>query len=61
MLAGGDDPIRTEAPEGPDVRIDFSFIDAGFDLTVLPFRLPYPVPFRLLGDEVRGRTGRGGC
>lgn len=38
----------------PDARIDFQFVDAGFDLSLLPFRLPYPVPFRLLGDEVKG-------
>lgn len=38
----------------PDARIDFQFVDAGFDLSLLPFRIPYPVPFRLLGDEVKG-------
>lgn len=46
---------KTEVPASdPDARIDFQFVDAGFDLSVLPFRLPYPVPFRLLGDEVKG-------
>jgi hypothetical protein len=46
---------QTEVPASdPDARIDFQFVDAGFDLSVLPFRIPYPVPFRLLGDEVKG-------
>lgn len=45
---------KNQPPADPDDRIDFRFVDAGFDLTVLPFRLPYPVPFRLLGDEVKG-------
>lgn len=34
--------------------IDFKFDNAGFDLGFLPFRVPYPVPFRLLNDEVKG-------
>jgi len=33
-------------------RIDFTFDLAYFDL--LGFRIPYPVPFRLLGDEAKG-------
>ena len=45
---------KSEPPADPTARIDFQFIDAGFDLSVVPFRLPYPVPFRLLGDEVKG-------
>jgi len=45
---------RTEPPTDPTTRIDFRFDNAGFDLNVLPFRIPYPVPFRLLGDEVKG-------
>lgn len=45
---------RTEPPSDPTARIDFAFDNAGFDLTVLPFRIPYPVPFRLLGDDVKG-------
>ena len=38
----------------PEDRLDFKFDNAGFDLGFLPFRIPYPVPFRLLGDEVKG-------
>lgn len=37
----------------PSGRIDFQFDEAGFDLEALPFNIPYPVPFRWLGDEVR--------
>lgn len=36
-----------------DMRIDFAFDNAYFDLAVVPFRIPYPVPFRLLGDETK--------
>lgn len=36
------------------IGIDFKFDNAGFDLGLLPFRIPYPVPFRLLNDEVKG-------
>jgi hypothetical protein len=32
-------------------RIDFQFDQAAFHFTFLPFTIPYPVPFRLLGDE----------
>jgi PAP_fibrillin len=39
-------------PANPKARIDFQFDVAGFDLKLLPFNIPYPVPFRLLGDEV---------
>jgi len=53
---------KTAVPASdPDARIDFQFVDAGFDLSLLPFRLPYPVPFRLLGDEVKGWIEVGGC
>lgn len=44
----------------PD-RIDFAFDLAYFELKATPFgplpapvRIPYPVPFRLLGDEAKG-------
>lgn len=48
------------------------FDSAAFHFKFLPFTLPYPVPFRLLGDErkararaqplfARARGGRGGC
>jgi hypothetical protein len=38
------------------MRIDFQFDRAAFYFTKLPFTIPYPVPFRILGDErkVRG-------
>ena len=36
------------------MRIDFAFSDAAFDLAFLPFKIPYPVPFKLLGDETKG-------
>ncbi|PWA86762.1 plastid-lipid associated protein PAP / fibrillin family protein [Artemisia annua] len=35
-------------------RILFRFDKAAFELKFLPFKLPYPVPFRLLGDEAKG-------
>lgn len=47
---------KTEVPtdSDPEDRIDFKFDNAGFDFSFVPFRLPYPVPFRLLDDEVKG-------
>ncbi|CAM9550464.1 unnamed protein product, partial [Ectocarpus fasciculatus] len=44
---------QTTPPEDPSGRIDFQFDEAGFDFEALPFNIPYPVPFRLFGDEVR--------
>ena len=35
-------------------RILFRFDKAAFELKFLPFKVPYPVPFRLLGDEAKG-------
>lgn len=35
-------------------RILFQFDRAAFSLKFLPFNVPYPVPFRLLGDEAKG-------
>ncbi|XP_022153755.1 probable plastid-lipid-associated protein 12, chloroplastic [Momordica charantia] len=35
-------------------RILFQFDRAAFSLKFLPFKVPYPVPFRLLGDEAKG-------
>ncbi|XP_071742689.1 probable plastid-lipid-associated protein 12, chloroplastic [Rutidosis leptorrhynchoides] len=35
-------------------RILFQFDKAAFSLKFLPFKVPYPVPFRLLGDEAKG-------
>ncbi len=36
-----------------DMRIDFQFDRAAFDFRFLPFKVPYPVPFKLLGDETK--------
>ena len=44
----------TTPPSGPNVRIDFQFVQADFYFKSLPFTIPYPVPFRLLGDECKG-------
>ncbi|KAK9123142.1 hypothetical protein Sjap_012744 [Stephania japonica] len=35
-------------------RILFRFDKAAFCFGFLPFKVPYPVPFRLLGDEAKG-------
>lgn len=35
-------------------RILFRFDKAAFAFKFLPFKVPYPVPFRLLGDEAKG-------
>ena len=35
-------------------RVLFRFDRAAFALKFLPFKVPYPVPFRLLGDEAKG-------
>ncbi len=36
-----------------DLRIDFQFDTAAFDFRLLPFKVPYPVPFKLFGDETK--------
>jgi PAP_fibrillin len=36
------------------MRIDFQFDRAAFDFKALPFKIPYPVPFKLFGDETKG-------
>lgn len=38
---------------GQDIRIDFQFDRAAFTFKLLPFKIPYPVPFKLLGDETK--------
>lgn len=38
---------------GQDIRIDFQFDRAAFTFKSLPFKIPYPVPFKLLGDETK--------
>lgn len=35
-------------------RILFQFDRAAFSFKFLPFKVPYPVPFRLLGEEAKG-------
>jgi hypothetical protein len=44
----------TTSPARPNLRVDFQFDNAAFYFNFLPFTLPYPVPFRLLGDERKG-------
>ncbi len=39
----------------PHMRIDFQFDQAAFYFKRLPFTIPYPVPFKLLGDETKVR------
>jgi hypothetical protein len=36
-----------------NMRIDFQFDQAAFTFYKLPFKIPYPVPFRYLGDETK--------
>ncbi|BDA41845.1 probable plastid-lipid-associated protein 12, chloroplasti [Coccomyxa sp. Obi] len=45
---------KTDPPVKKDMRIDFQFDRAAFDFKFLPFKVPYPVPFKLLGDETKG-------
>jgi len=35
-------------------RIDFAFQEAQFEFKDFPITIPYPVPFKLLGDEAKG-------
>lgn len=44
----------TYPPARPNSRIDFQFTLGTFHFSFLPFPIPYPVPFRLLGDETKG-------
>lgn len=41
-------------PAHPNMRVDFQFDKAAFAFNALPFKVPYPVPFKLLGDETKG-------
>ena len=41
-------------PRSPSERIDFSFQEARLELKGSQIVLPYPVPFKLLGDEAKG-------
>lgn len=39
-----------------NMRVDFQFDKAAFAFSALPFKIPYPVPFKLLGDETKVLT-----
>ena len=41
-------------PRDPTERIDFAFQEALFESKDFPIKIPYPVPFKLLGDEAKG-------
>lgn len=44
----------SEPPARRGLRVDFQFDRAAFTFNALPFKVPYPVPFRMLGDEAKG-------
>jgi len=44
----------SEPPARKNLRIDFQFDRAAFDFKRFPIKIPYPVPFKLLGDETKG-------
>lgn len=44
----------TKPPGARDIRLDFQFDCAAFRFSAIPLAIPYPVPFRLLGDERKG-------
>ncbi|TVU39370.1 hypothetical protein EJB05_12784, partial [Eragrostis curvula] len=50
----GDLKVEAEATIENGKRILFRFDRAAFTFKFLPFKVPYPVPFRLLGDEAKG-------
>lgn len=50
----GDLKVEAEATINDGKRILFRFDRAAFAFKFLPFKVPYPVPFRLLGDEAKG-------
>ncbi|CAN6218770.1 unnamed protein product [Urochloa humidicola] len=52
--AVGDLKVEAEATIEDGKRILFRFDRAAFTFKFLPFKVPYPVPFRLLGDEAKG-------
>ena len=60
LVEGGDGfrlRLSAAASLADSGRVDFAF-DLAY-ITVLGLRLPYPVPFRLLGDEARGGAAKG--
>ncbi|KAL5197741.1 hypothetical protein ABZP36_001253 [Zizania latifolia] len=50
----GELKVEAEATIEDGRRIIFRFDRAAFSFKFLPFKVPYPVPFRLLGDEAKG-------
>ncbi|KAL3700171.1 hypothetical protein R1sor_018193 [Riccia sorocarpa] len=50
----GELKVEAAASRESGKRILFRFDRAAFDFKFLPFKVPYPVPFRLLGDEAKG-------
>lgn len=46
--------VQAVASVPSTTRIDFRFDKAAFALKFWPYNLPYPVPFRLLGDKAKG-------
>lgn len=50
----GELKVEAAASIADEKRINFRFDRAAFSLKFLPFKVPYPVPFRLLGDEAKG-------
>ncbi|EMS62506.1 putative plastid-lipid-associated protein 12, chloroplastic [Triticum urartu] len=50
----GELAVQAEATINDGKRILFRFDRAAFAFKFLPFKVPYPVPFRLLGDEAKG-------
>jgi len=46
--------IQAAASVRDGKRILFQFDKAAFSFKFLPFKVPYLVPFRLLGDEAKG-------
>ncbi|KAK9941343.1 hypothetical protein M0R45_017949 [Rubus argutus] len=50
----GELKVEAEASIKDGKRILFRFDRAAFSFKFLPFKVPYPVPFRLLGDEANG-------
>ncbi|ESQ30365.1 hypothetical protein EUTSA_v10011532mg [Eutrema salsugineum] len=50
----GELKVEAVASIKDEKRILFRFDRAAFALKFLPFKVPYPVPFRLLGDEAKG-------
>ncbi|KAL7113310.1 hypothetical protein ACP275_04G054200 [Erythranthe tilingii] len=50
----GELKVEAVASVKDEKRILFQFDRAAFSFKFLPFKVPYPVPFKLLGDEAKG-------